>query len=986
MKDRIVVAGARRIVPSARRSPAKPRYKAATACALAGAAAVIISLMAASAHATTISAGQVDNVDAGETEDSDLVFSGGIQNVNSGGTALNTRIDSGGTQNVNNRGVVSGTAPIGVGAVLNVNNGGTSHNSLILVSGTENVGVGGVESGGSASGGGIQNISGGTAFHTFVIADGTQNVFNGGIASSALVTSVNATQIINSGGTALQTTISFSGRQEVLAGGSAIGSIVSGGGSQIVSTGAFVSGTTLIDGFALQLINSGATVVDTELVSDGATQNVPNGATAVRTLINSGTVQTIAGGGLAIAATISASGTQSVAAGGNANGTTLYGGGIQLISSGGTVTDTHVLSGGVQNVNAGAIAIHTDINDGSIQNIGSGGMATNTEINPGTTQTIASGGLAVAATIASAGTQIVAAGANANETKLLGDGIQEINSGGTVTDTHVVSGGVQNVTAGATAIHSEVGDGSIQNVSSGGVAINTEIDLGGLQVILAAALVSGTLINVGGSAAARQTGVSLSDLILNGGTLWLNDPQAGVAKPASFNQVTVNGLSGSGTVSFATEFTALSGDQLTLQNGQGTLGVTVRDYSTTDGDPTQRLLLITTDAATTAQATLNGRYVDVGAFEYGLVKDGNQYFLAAKTVEPATPGSGGGSNLGGGSGGTPGGDGGGGGGGSGGSGGAGADSADDGIGGTNGLVPTDTTQTVVAAAKAAGAIWYDQLQQVQKRFGDLRSSIGNDGAWVRGYGDERHLYDPGVKIDEGGIQAGVDHRIRNNSGDWIVGLTAGAGYAGLDMGASGTGNATQWNIGVYGLWLNDAGWYASTTAKYNALNQHVSSVTGEGIPVSAAYSLSGYTVSFEGGRRFLFDQGWFVEPQAEWTLTHGGAASYTTNTGLPVNVNAATAQMGRVGVSFGEKIELSDQDFVEPYMRLSVVRQFSGDNAVVVAGSPFDVSTRSTYGVVSIGATAKYRKQLQFYGELGYARGSNYAMPWSINAGLRYTW
>jgi len=414
--------------------------------------------------------------------------------------------------------------------------------------------------------------------------------------------------------------------------------------------------------------------------------------------------------------------------------------------------------------------------------------------------------------------------------------------------------------------------------------------------------------------------------------------------------------------------------------------VTVRDYSTTDGDPTQRLLLITTDAATTAQATLNGRYVDVGAFEYGLVKDGNQYFLAAKTVEPATPGSGGGSNLGGGSGGTPGGDGGGGGGGSGGSGGAGADSADDGIGGTNGLVPTDTTQTVVAAAKAAGAIWYDQLQQVQKRFGDLRSSIGNDGAWVRGYGDERHLYDPGVKIDEGGIQAGVDHRIRNNSGDWIVGLTAGAGYAGLDMGASGTGNATQWNIGVYGLWLNDAGWYASTTAKYNALNQHVSSVTGEGIPVSAAYSLSGYTVSFEGGRRFLFDQGWFVEPQAEWTLTHGGAASYTTNTGLPVNVNAATAQMGRVGVSFGEKIELSDQDFVEPYMRLSVVRQFSGDNAVVVAGSPFDVSTRSTYGVVSIGATAKYRKQLQFYGELGYARGSNYAMPWSINAGLRYTW
>ena len=243
-----------------------------------------------------------------------------------------------------------------------------------------------------------------------------------------------------------------------------------------------------------------------------------------------------------------------------------------------------------------------------------------------------------------------------------------------------------------------------------------------------------------------------------------------------------------------------------------------------------------------------------------------------------------------------------------------------------------------------------------------------------------------MKIDEGGIQAGVDHRIRTNNGDWIVGFTAGAGYASLDMGASGTGNATQWNIGVYGLWLNDAGWYASTTAKYNALDQHVSSVTGEGIPVSAAYNLNGYTVSVEGGRRFTLDQGWFVEPQAEWTLTHGGAAAYTTNTGLPVNVNAATAQLGRLGVSFGKKIVLSDQDFVEPYMRLSAVRQFSGDNAVVVAESPFDVTTRSTYGVVSIGATAKYRQRLQFYGEVGYARGSNYEMPWAVNVGLRYTW
>jgi len=913
MEDHTVVAGMAGHASSSRPLPAAPQNKAAVACVLAGAAAVIMSLIAPSAYAANIGDGQIDNVDAGETSSSDQIFFGGLQNVNSGGTALSTVISNGGTQNIFS--------------------GGIATSAFVSI-------------------GGVQNISGGYAENTAVA--GTQNIFDGGRAVGALVA---GQQIVSSGGLSLNTTVGISALQQL-------------------NVGAIASNTTLIVGD--QIINSGAKAIQTT-VSSGGRQNINSGGEAFQTTVKTAGLQFISSGGRAIGNDFTGNSAEQFV---NSAGTAfdnVFSAGTQIVSAGAVVSGTTLYGGFVfQQINSGASVVATTLVSGGSQNVPDGATAIQTLINPGTMQAIASGGLAIAATISSAGTQTVAAGANANDTTLYGGGIQLINSGGTVTDTHVVSGGIQNVTAGATAIHSDVGEGSIQNVSAGGVATNTEIDLGGLQVILAAALVSGTLINVGGSAAARQTGVSLSNLIFNGGTLWLNDPDAGAVKPASFNQVTVNGLSGSGTVAFATEFTAQDGDKLNLQNGQGLVGVTVRDYSTTDADPTQRLLLITTDPATTTQATLNGRYVDVGAFQYGLVKDGNQYFLAAKTEEPATPGSGGGTNIGGGSGGTPGGDGGGGGG--------GGDSADDGIGGTNGLVPTDTTQTVVAAAKAAGAIWYDQLQQVQKRFGDLRSSTGNDGAWARGYGDERHLFDPGVKIDEGGMQAGIDHRIRTDNGDWIVGFTAGAGYASLDMGASGTGNATQWNIGVYGLWLNDAGWYASTTAKYNALDQHVSSVTGEGIPVSAAYNLSGYTVSFEGGRRFTFNQGWFVEPQAEWTLTHGGAASYTTNTGLPVNVEAATAQLGRVGVSFGKRIALSDEDFVEPYMRLSAVRQFSGDNAVVVAGSPFDVTTRTTYGVASIGATARYRKQLQFYGEVGYARGSNYAMPWSINAGLRYTW
>jgi len=752
--------------------------------------------------------------------------------------------------------------------------------------------------------GGIENVSGGYVQNTSVAQGGIQTIFDGGQTVSAFVS---GQQIVSSGGLSRDTVVRFSGLQ-------------------LLNTGAYASNTTVSSGE--QIISSGATAVQT-FVSSGGAQIVNSGGSAFGNVLSAGT---------------------------------------QIVSAGAVVSATTMAGAtALQQIDSGAVVVATTLTSSATQNVPDGATAIQTQINAGTLQAIAGGGLAIAATIASAGTQTVAAGANANDTTLLGGGLQAIASGGTVTDTHVLSGGVQNVTVGATAIHSDVGEGSIQNVSSGGLAVNTEIDFGGLQVILAAALVSGTLINVGGSAAARQTGVSLSNLILNGGTLWLNDPQAGNVKPASFNQVTVNGLSGTGTVSFATEFTAQDGDKLNLQNGQGSVGVSVRDYSTTAADPTQRLLLINTDPATTTQATLNGRYVDVGAFQFGLVKISNQYFLAADTISPTTPGSGGGSNIGGGGSGS-------------------GNSADNGIGGTNGLIPTDTTQTVVAAAKAASTIWYDQLQQVQKRFGDLRSSTGDDGAWIRGYGDERHLYDPGVKIDEGGVQAGIDHRFRTDSGDWIAGFTAGTGYASLDMGASGTGSVNQWNVGVYGLWLNTAGWYASATAKYNGLDQHISSVTGEGVPVSAAYNLKGFTVSLEGGRRFYLDQGWFVEPQAEWTLTHGGPASYTTNTGLPVNVNSATAQLGRLGVSFGKRIALSDLDFVEPYMRLSAVRQFSGDNAVIVAGSPFDVTTRTTYGVASIGATAKYRKQLQFYGEVGYARGSNYAMPWSVNAGLRYTW
>ena len=778
-------------------------------------------------------------------------------------------------------------------------------------------------------------------------------------------------QQIEANGTATVTQVGSGGSQTVA--GISYSATLQSGGTQTVEAGG-QAGNAIVQSGGLQQIDANGKVYDTQINSSGL--QVDSGI-AYRTTVLDGGTQQVESGAVENSGTVAAGGTQTVDVGGTANSVRLSGGmqllsgqandtivqdgGTQAIVSGAVASFTKVLDGGTQNINASGTAIGTQISGGS-ETVSSGGLASATVLNPGGTLAVQAGGTAAGALLYAATEAI--SGASFNDTLINRAGVLNVDAGAQVSGTQIYSGGTQNVgsggSAGATVLNLNgtltVQDGGLvtdtvlngaTSAISGATFTDTQINSAGTLDVYAGATVDGTTA-LQGTLAIRQDGALVQNVEMQGGTVQFVPPDealsefaVGAVNPSgipAFQTATVTTMTGSGTIAMTTDYADQLGDQLTVDNAQGTYQVKIHDYSQTPVSAEQQLKIIATgnDGATFA---LVGGGTDIGAYRYDMEDRGGDWYLF------------------------------------------------------NTGLHANTAQAVQAAASDAAAVWYGELQPLYRRMGDLQTNPGGDGAWARTYGGKARLSPAGgtgSDLTDIGMQAGIDHRIPVAGGAVYLGAVAGTGSIDQNFHDNvGTGSANTWSVGAYATWISNSGWYGDFVAKYNEINQQINTSSSSDDPVTASYRATGYTLSAEGGRRFTLPRGWFVEPQLQLTNVYQGGASYSTSYGAAVNVASGSATTARAGVMIGQKIDYqgpSGATIFEPYVNLGFDRQFNGSTSVTVDGTQLSSSVKGNRGDISLGLMMQQGSNLQLYSAVAYGRGQNYEAPWTFDIGLRKTW
>lgn len=271
--------------------------------------------------------------------------------------------------------------------------------------------------------------------------------------------------------------------------------------------------------------------------------------------------------------------------------------------------------------------------------------------------------------------------------------------------------------------------------------------------------------------------------------------------------------------------------------------------------------------------------------------------------------------------------------------------------------------------------WRNELDDMNKRLGELRDSKREHGVWVRMVRGENDYKSLNSQYNT--YQLGYDEKLSTDP-HWTLGAAFSYtdGDGGYDTGSFEMDHKT---FTLYGSKLNDDGSYIDIVGKYSRLNHDLRNTWGDG-----EYDANGYSIGVEVGKRFQQGNGFWIEPQAQLTYGHVGSANYTAGD-IKVALDGMESLIGRAGVRFGK-----DLDNGNIYLRASYLYDFDGETGVTFTNAEgrersFDQDLGGGWCEVGIGTNINLSDATHLYFDIEKTYGGDITTDWKWNAGIRYS-
>ena len=446
---------------------------------------------------------------------------------------------------------------------------------------------------------------------------------------------------------------------------------------------------------------------------------------------------------------------------------------------------------------------------------------------------------------------------------------------------------------------------------------------------------------------------SLTSLSLNKGTVNLE-------KTTNFQTLTIfSNLSGSGTFNLNTNIAENKSDKIVVKGsaeGNHKIGVTNQGANVANG----KVTLVETNGGNAAFSLTNpNNRVDLGAYQYFLTKEGNNWVLAhsKNAITPTSPAA----PV------TP-------------------VTLNKPVVTPNKPVATPTTPVLpstpllsdlanaqVSLRQAQLLLVEDDLSGIHQRLGEVKN--GEKGnVWVRNVNSRQKLAalstgeseTSGFKQNVHSLQVGADAAVTDNL---RVGGFVGRSQANVDFsGHYGDGKVRSNSVGLYAAYLADNGIYVDNIVKYSRL--HANSDLTEKRHYNA------YTISSELGKRFSLANDWTITPQAQLAWTHISSQE---------NEDSLSSVYSRIGLRVAKGFALSNGWNLQPYAEVNAITSKNRSSKIHYTNSALDVASSRGRFESAVGLNAGFANH-RFGLEVSRADGKNFDKPYAIQAVYRYQW
>lgn len=296
----------------------------------------------------------------------------------------------------------------------------------------------------------------------------------------------------------------------------------------------------------------------------------------------------------------------------------------------------------------------------------------------------------------------------------------------------------------------------------------------------------------------------------------------------------------------------------------------------------------------------------------------------------------------------------------------------------DGMVTLNTKTERIGRTTALNVLtWRLEMNDMNKRLGELRDNKGQTGLWARVNGGKMKFM--GEKNNFQQFQFGADHKI-----DALAGIRLGAAFSftnsDLDY-ADGSGDNKIYGLAGYGSWLGENGSFVDVIAKIARLESD-STVD----QTHSDFNTTAYSFSAEIGHRFNLAPA-FIEPQLELSYGHVSGKTFdtvnrVTNIAANTTVEAVDSLVGRAGLRAGLTCP---QQKGGAYLHFSVLHEFDGDVVVRRGDGAYQQDMGDTWVEYGIGGNYNFTPFTQLYADVERTSGADLSEPWRVNVGLRHS-
>lgn len=301
--------------------------------------------------------------------------------------------------------------------------------------------------------------------------------------------------------------------------------------------------------------------------------------------------------------------------------------------------------------------------------------------------------------------------------------------------------------------------------------------------------------------------------------------------------------------------------------------------------------------------------------------------------------------------------------------------------------PTTSVDTILAANALNYHTWRTENDKLLQRMGELRHN-GDDtaGAWFRMNGSKIGRNGKfGFENKYTAYELGYDTLTKNTA---KVKRYQGAAFSYTDGSSgysSGSGDNSNKAISFYTTEIGSKGHYLDVVFKISNMDNDFAVYDTNSNKITGDFNNTGVSLSAEYGRKNTLQNGWYIEPQAQFTLGYLGGDNYTTNNGIEVRQSGIQSAVGRLGFNIGK--EVSSAGIV--YAKANLLHEFGGGYDVSMHDSSGAVTVsdifNDTWFEYGIGAALKTGSSSHLYFDVERSAGSDFKKDWQWNIGARWT-